>query len=78
MSDTQVLFGHPGTTAGTAVGRPLAVVERDAVPPRRRGPAPVPDVLAGADEEGDEPSGAAGRQWRGRAAHCRIALQYLD
>ncbi|MEU1506610.1 hypothetical protein [Kitasatospora sp. NPDC005748] len=78
MSDTQVLFGHPGATAGTAVRRPLAVVERDAVPPRRRGPAPVPDVLAGADGEGDEPSGAAVRQWRGRAAHCRIALQYLD
>ncbi|MFJ9949426.1 hypothetical protein [Kitasatospora sp. NPDC091207] len=76
------------TTAVTAGGR-LAAVGPDAVPPRRR-PAPIAalrraDALGpadalrpGEDQDGDEPSTAAARSSRGRAAHCRIALHYLD
>ncbi|MFF1902785.1 hypothetical protein [Kitasatospora sp. NPDC058218] len=89
MSATQVLLT---VAAGTAEARPLGAVEReaaecdvvecDAVPLRRRGLAPIaalrPEEGGNEDEDGDDPSGAAARQPRGRAAHCRIALQYLD
>ncbi|MGV9263760.1 hypothetical protein ACWDRR_03725 [Kitasatospora sp. NPDC003701] len=85
MSDTQVLFTFAAgaaearpLAAGAAEARPLAAVERNALPPRRRGLAPVAAVRPEGDEDDDEPSGAAARQPRGRAAHCRIALQYLD
>ncbi|MEV0534784.1 hypothetical protein [Kitasatospora sp. NPDC050463] len=91
MSATQVLVT---VAAGAARARPLGAVEREAVPPRRRGLAPIAALRPEdeheheheehehEDEDGDEdgarPSGAAARQPRGRAAHCRIALQYLD
>ncbi|MFE2722505.1 hypothetical protein [Kitasatospora sp. NPDC059327] len=84
MSDTQARFA---VTAVTAAGR-LAAVGPDGVPPRRR-PAPVAALRPIAafrpadalrpeeDEDADEPSTAAGSS-RGRSAHCRIALHYLD
>ncbi|WP_327673287.1 hypothetical protein [Kitasatospora sp. NBC_00458] len=80
------------TRTVVAVARPPHGVGQAAaaVLPRRPDRAPVlalrPHRGDGADERGEEhgeepapsASGDAGRTLRGRAGHCRIAMQYLD
>ncbi|WP_406194688.1 hypothetical protein OH807_05725 [Kitasatospora sp. NBC_01560] len=71
MSETQAVM---------TAARPLRTVGPSAVLPRRPERASTPAVRPdrGEEEPADGPSADGGRHLRGRAAHCRAAMGYVD
>ncbi|MCX4690304.1 hypothetical protein OG401_39480 [Kitasatospora purpeofusca] len=75
MSETQVVV---------PVVRPLHAVAQDPAlpathrPDRAPLPVPRPTRVEQAGEDGSVPTAGADPALRGRAAHCRIAMQYVD